>query len=163
VVLEYVTEQLIEDVSGELASGELSRLLRQPLMKAMAKEYVRRSQERLIAAPIVEQLVATHGSTRAAERRLVSLLNPQRQPPVEERGYGPGTLVNLLRLLRGDLRGVALSDFSIRQAYVQDVEVRGTSLAGARLSETVLGEAFGYAMALALSDDGAYLAAGTES
>ena len=163
VVLEYVTEQLIEDVAQELASGELVRLLRQPLMKATAKEYVRRSQERLIAAPIVEQLVATRGSARAAEQRLVGLLDMQRGRPAEEQGYGPGNLVNLLRLLRGDLKGVDLSGLAIRQAYLQDVEAHGASLAGAHLSETVLGEAFGYPTSLALSADGAYLVAGTES
>jgi WD40 repeat protein/transcriptional regulator with XRE-family HTH domain len=163
VVLEFVTDQLIEDVSWELARGELSRVLRQPLMKAMAKEYVRRSQERLIAAPIVAQLVAASGGTRAAEQRLVSLLDQQRGRPVEDQGYGPGNIVNLLRLLRGDLKGVDLSGVAIRQAYLQDVAVHGANLAGSHLSETVLGEAFGYAMALALSADGAYVAAGTES
>ena len=51
VVLEYVTEQLVEDVAQELASGEPDLLLRQPLLKATAKDYVRRSQERLICRP----------------------------------------------------------------------------------------------------------------
>jgi WD40 repeat protein len=46
---------------------------------------------------------------------------------------------------------------------VQDIEAHGASLAGAHLSETVLGEAFGYPTSLALSADGAYLVAGTES
>ena len=163
VVLEYVTEQMIEDVSRELASGELSRLLRQPLVKALAKEYVRRSQERLIAAPIVEQLVATRGSAWAAELRLVGLLDGQRGREMDDQGYGPGNIVNLLRLLRGHLKGVDLSGLSIRQAYVQDVEAQGASLAESHLADTVLGEAFGYPTSLALSADGAYLVAGTES
>jgi len=163
VVLEYVTDQLIEDISQELAGGEVDHLLRQPLLKALAKEYVRRSQERLIVAPIVEQLVATHGSTRAAEQRLLGLLETQRRRPAEDQGYAPGNIVNLLRPLRGDLKGVDLSDLVLRQAYLQDVEAHGASLAGSHLSETVLGEAFGYPTSLALSADGAYLAAGTES
>src|SRR5262249_39695394 len=52
---------------------------------------------------------------------------------------------------------------AIRQAYVQDVEAHGASLAGAYLSETVLGDAFGYPTSPALSADGEYLLAGTES
>ena len=91
----------------------------------------------------------------------MGLLDEQRGRPVEEQGYGPGNLVNLLRLLRGDLKGVDLSGLAIRQAYLQDVEAQGASLAGAHLSETVLGEAFSYPTSLALSADGAYLAAGT--
>ena len=122
---------------------------------------MRRSQERLIGAPLVERLVESCGSARAAEQRLMSLLDRQRGRPVEHQGYGPGNLVNLLRLLRGDLKGIDLSRLAIRQAYLQDVEAQGASLAGAHLSETVLGEAFSYPMALALSADGAYLLAGT--
>jgi hypothetical protein len=76
-VLEYVTEQLIEDVAHELASGEPDRLLGQPLLKATAKDDVRRSQDRLIAAPLVE--------------RLVSPLDKRRGRPMEGQGYGPAT------------------------------------------------------------------------
>jgi len=161
VVLEYVTEQLIEDVAHELASGEADLVLRQPLLKATAREFVRRSQERLIVAPILERLVEARGSAQEAEQRLDSLLDQQRERPMEGQGYGPGNLVNLLRLLRGDLNGVDLSGLAIRRAYLQEVEAHGASLAGAHLSETVLGEAFSYPISLALSADGAYLATGT--
>ena len=161
VVLEYVTDQFVEDVAQELALGELDVLLRQPLLKATGKDYVRRSQERLVAATLLERLVESLGSARAAEQRLLSLLDKQRRRPVEEQGYGPGNLVNLLRLLRGDLRGADLSGLAIRQAYFQEVEAHGATFAGAHLAETVLGEAFSNPMSLALSTDGAYLAAGT--
>jgi hypothetical protein len=164
VVLEYVTEQLIEDVAQELAGGNLAWLLRQPLLKSTAKEYVRRSQERLIAGPILERLVETSGSARAAEQRLVRLLHEQRERPTEGQGYGPGNLVNLLRLLRGDLHGADLSGLTIRQAYLQDIEAHDASLAGAQLSESVVGEAFSYpTSSLELSADGAFLAVGTSS
>jgi WD40 repeat protein/transcriptional regulator with XRE-family HTH domain len=163
VVLEYVVDELVDDVVHELATGELDRLLRQPLVKATAKEYVRRSQERLIATPIVERLVESRGRAWAAEQRLISLLDTQRRRPLEAQGYGPGNIVNLLRLLRGDLKGVDLSGLAIRQAYLQDVEAQCGSLAGARLSETVLGEGFSYPNCVALSADGASLVAGTAS
>src|SRR3712207_6666586 len=80
---------------------------------------------------------------------------------MEDHGYGPGNLINLQRLLRGDLRGVDLSGLAIRQAYLQEVEAQGASLAGAHLTETVLGEAFSYLLSLAVTEDGAHLAAGT--
>jgi len=160
VVLEYVTDQLVEDVTQELASGDLACLLRQPLLKATAKEYVRRSQERLIAAPIVDRLVGDRGSAPAVEQRILSLLDTQRGRPMEDQGYGPGNLVNVLRLLRGDLKDVDLSGLSIRQAYLQDVDAQGASLAKAHLSDSVLGEAFSYPTSLALSADGAFLVAG---
>src|SRR5262249_37826130 len=103
VVLEYVTEELVQDDAHELATGQPDLLLRQPLLKATAKDYVRRSQERLIGAPIVDRLVADRGGAQAAEQCLHELLDGQRGCPGEEQGYGPGNLVNLLRLLRSDL------------------------------------------------------------
>jgi WD40 repeat protein/transcriptional regulator with XRE-family HTH domain len=163
VVFEYVTEQLIDVADQELAVGKLDLLLRQPFLKATAKDYVRRNQERLIVAPLLERLVATSGSTRVAEARLLSLLDQVRARPLDEQGYGPGNLVNLLRLLRGDLRGVDLSGLAIRQAFLQGVEAQDASLAGAHLAEMVLAEAFNYPTSVTLSADGVYLAAGTTS
>src|SRR5262249_25402853 len=126
-----------------------------------AKDYVRRSQERLIATPIVERLVALRGSAQAVEHRVMALLDKHRGRPAAEQGCAPGNLVNLLRLLRGDLKGIDLSGLAIRQAYLQDVEAHAANLAGAHLTETVLAEAFGLATALAMSPDGAYVVAGT--
>jgi WD40 repeat protein/transcriptional regulator with XRE-family HTH domain len=162
VVLEYVTDQLVEDVAQELVLGEPDLLLRQPLLKATAKDYVRRSQERLIGGPILERLRERYGRDGEVERRLVGLLDTRRGRSVEEQGYGPGNVVNLLRLLRGDLRGADLSGLAIRQGYLQDVEAQAASLSGAHLAETVLGEAFNYPTSMpTLSADGSYLAVGT--
>src|SRR5262249_58123722 len=80
--------------------------------------------------------------------------------PSAEQGYGPGNVVNLLRLQRGDLRGLDLSRLALRQVYLADTEAQDASLAGADLAEAVLAEAFGGAVSIALSADGAYLAAG---
>jgi WD40 repeat protein len=161
VVLEFMTSRLVEEVAQELDSGELVTLLHQPLVKATAKDYVRASQEKLIAVPVLERLVAERGGQPAAEQRLVALLDQLREWPFVRQGYGPGNIVNLLRLLRGDLRGADLSDLSIRQAYMQEVEAQDASLARAYLAQCVLAEAFGVPNCVALSADGRYLAIGT--
>ena len=163
VVLEYVTERLVEDIAHELIIGEPDLLLRQPLLNATGKDYVRRGQERLICDPLVERLVEARGSARAAEQRLLGLLTTLRGLSMEGQGYGPGNLVNLLRLLRGDLKGADLSGLAIRHACLQDVDAQGANLATAHLSDTVLGEAFSQPTSLTLSADGAYLAVGTAS
>jgi WD40 repeat protein/transcriptional regulator with XRE-family HTH domain len=162
VILEYATEQLVEEAAREVASGAPTGLLGQPLLRATAKEYVRRSQERLIATPVLDRLVATLGDRRAAERRLVGLLDELRRRPQEEHGYGPGNVVNLLRLLRGDLRRVDLSALTIRQAYLRDVDAQDANLAGAHVSECAWPEAF-HQVTVALSPDGAHLLAGTST
>jgi hypothetical protein len=60
-------------------------------------------------------------------------------------------VVNLLRLLRGDLRGLDLSRLTIRQAYLAQVEAQDASLAGSQFAEAVVGEAFSAPLSLALS------------
>jgi hypothetical protein len=85
VVLEYVTDLLVEDVSQEIASGEPVVLVEQPLIKAQAKDYVRESQERLIGASILQQLSARQGKDGAAQRPL-RLLQHWRVPPPAEQG-----------------------------------------------------------------------------
>jgi WD40 repeat protein/transcriptional regulator with XRE-family HTH domain len=163
VVLEYVTEQLVEAAVQEVRFGELEQLVAQPLVKATAPDYVRRGQEQLIAAPVLDRLVATYGSPRRVEQRLLELLDDFRHQPSQEQGYGPGNLVNLLRLLRDDLRQVDLSGLEIRQAFLQGLEAQGASLANSHLDQVVLAEAFKYPTSVTLSADGAYLVAGTSA
>jgi hypothetical protein len=56
-----------------------------------------------------------------------------------------------------------LSRLTIRQASLAPVNVRDTSLADSELTDCVLAEAFSLPVSLALSGDGALLAAGTTS
>src|ERR1700682_3588925 len=46
VVLEYVTDHLVEEVSEEITRGRPVLLVDQPVIKAQAKDYVRQAQER---------------------------------------------------------------------------------------------------------------------
>jgi WD40 repeat protein/transcriptional regulator with XRE-family HTH domain len=163
VILEYVTERLVDAVTSELTSGQLRVLKTLPLIKATAKDFVRRNQERLIGAPILERLLRQHRSNGAVEQHLIQAIERLRGEPLNEQGYAPGSLVNLLRLLRGDLRGVDLSGLFIRGAYLQEVNAQGASLAGASLAESVLASAFDEPVAVALDRDGEWLAVGTLS
>jgi WD40 repeat protein/DNA-binding XRE family transcriptional regulator len=160
VVLEYVTDCLVEAVVEEITSGQPALLVEQALIQAQARDYLRQTQERLIGAPILERLKMRQGQDEV-EQRMLMLLEGWRGRPVLEQGYGPGNLVNLLRLLRGDLRGLDLSRLAIRQAYLAQVDAQDARLAGTHLAETVLAEAFGFPGSVALSYDGALLAAGT--
>jgi hypothetical protein len=68
----------------------------------------------------------------------------------------------LLRL-QGGLRNADLSRLSIRQAYLQEIDAQDASLAGAELIEVVLAESFYFPASIAISGDGALLAAGTST
>jgi WD40 repeat protein/transcriptional regulator with XRE-family HTH domain len=160
MVLEYVTDRLVENVAEEILSSQPVVLFEQPLIKAQAKDYVRQMQERIIGTPILQRLSA-RDTDAATESRLLALLAAWRDRSQTEQGYGPGNVVNLVRLLRGDLRNMDLSQLTLRQVYLQGVDAQSASLVRAQLIGAVLDEAFTYASAVALTTDGALLVAGT--
>jgi WD40 repeat protein/transcriptional regulator with XRE-family HTH domain len=162
VVLEYVTDRLVDEVADEIGRGEPLQLVAQPLIKAQAKEYVRQTQERLIGGPILERL-NTRANGGQAQQLLLALLAGWRARSPAEHGYGPGNVVNLLRLRRGNLCNLDLAHLELRQAYLAGVDAQDASLAGANLAEAVLAEAFTFPMCVALSGDGASLVAGTST
>jgi hypothetical protein len=160
VVLEYATAQLIADVADEIQQGKLSRLIEHALELATAREYVRQTQERLIVTPLLESLRSAYPMRGAIEAHLLALLDQQRERADYAQGYGPANLLALLCKLRGHLRGLNLSHLSLRGAYLQGVEMQDTTLAGARLGETVFTEAFDAPWVVAISPNGDYRVAG---
>src|SRR3989442_13445047 len=63
VVLEYVTELLVEPVSEQVQHAEWEHLISYALEQAQAKEYVRQAQERLLVAPVLLRLQASYRQT----------------------------------------------------------------------------------------------------
>ena len=161
VILEFLTDQLVEAVRRELNEGDPQLLRSHALVQATAKDYVRYSQELLIIRPLIEPVVGVPGHAETLERQLLMLLTFWREQPRSEQGYGPGNVVNLLRSLRGELRGLDLTRLVIRQAYLAEVEAQDARLSDAELADTVLAEAFHFPGSVALSSDGTLVVAGT--
>jgi hypothetical protein len=74
VVMEYITERLIEAVCEEIQTGNIHLLNSHALMKAQAKEYVRNSQVRLILGEVLEKLEQRLGNREAVIARLTEVL-----------------------------------------------------------------------------------------
>src|SRR5260370_405201 len=55
----------------------------------------------------------------------LALLEGWRNRPEAEQSYGPGNVVNLLRLQRGDLRGLNLAHLALPQAYLAEAAGAG--------------------------------------
>src|SRR5437667_282136 len=142
VVMEYVTARLIVEVTSEIKQGRCSRLVEHGLELAPCKDYVRQTQQRLIVAPILAGLRSSYPLRTALEEQLLALLDEQRERADDAQGYGPANLLALLRELRGHLRGLDLSQLSLRGVYLQGVEMQDTTLSGATLQETVFNQSF---------------------
>src|SRR5579864_4696169 len=141
VVMEYVAARLIAEVTSEIKQGRFSRLVEHGLELAPSKEYVRQTQQRLIVAPILAGLRNSYPLRTEIEEQLLALLFQQRERADDAQGYGPANLLALLRELRGHLRGLDLSQLSLRGASLQGVEMQDTTLSEATLRDTTFTEA----------------------
>jgi WD40 repeat protein/transcriptional regulator with XRE-family HTH domain len=159
VVLEYVTTVLIEETSLEIRQPTLNLLIEHGLEQANAREYVRQAQERLLLVPILASLQRASRRRMEVEEQLSTLLDQLRQRADYAQGYGPANLIALLRLLRGHLCGLDLSQLSIRGAYLQGIEMQDANLAEALMRECVWTENFNAITAVAISRCGQYWAA----
>jgi len=173
VLIEYLTEQLIEQVTAELRqqldaaeqanplsdhSLESALVNRFALLQADAKEAVRQSQWRLILQPVAQQLSAQFGRAglaRRANRWLAQLRATWSHRP----GYLTGNLINLLQALAIELHGFNFAGLTVWQADLRGVTLHACDFTGADLARSVFMDNFGLINTIAISPDGALLAA----
>ncbi len=161
MVLEYLTDQLIEIAAAELQSGNLDVLHRHALLKAQSKEYLRRSQIRLLVEPIVHRLERQLAHIDLSDHLL--LLVQQLQTQIGRRpSYAGGTLLNLMILQKTDLTGVDLSGICLWQVDLQHTSLVKANLSQADLTGTTFRQTFGRLETLVASPDGRWLAGGGE-
>jgi WD40 repeat protein len=160
VIMEYITDRLIDQVYHEIISGAISVFQSHALIKAQAKEYIRASQSRLILKPVAEQLLAALGQA-GLEARLKAILESLRQAGPRQPGYAGGNVLNLLLHLQIKLRDYDFSGLAIRQAYLAGLHVPDLNVAGAHLAGALFTDTFGPTFSVAFSPNGKVLAAGT--
>jgi WD40 repeat protein len=159
VVMEYVTDFLLEQICEELETQELNLFISHALIKAQAKDYVRDSQTRLILAPLVERLICRFRSKKEVEYQLQGILFKLRSEFPTTVGYAAGNMIDLLRQLQINLSGYDFSYLSIRQAHLQDINLHRVNLAHSELIKSTFTQTFGSILSVAFSPDDRLLAA----
>jgi WD40 repeat protein len=162
VVLEYATARLIAEMASAIEQGQLARLIEHRLVLASTKEYMWQTQQRLIVDPLLEQLRNVYQGRDEVEQRLLVLLDQLRERADYAQGYGPANIISLLRTQRGHLRGLDLSQLTIRGVALQGVEMQDAALAGASVPDTTFTEVFDAIWAVATSLNGRYWAAASK-
>lgn len=163
VVMEFITDRFIERLTEEIQHLETTTLCQYALSDALAKDYIRISQERIFVIPCLDRLRKMYYQPSLLDTHFKQLLEALRQIPMERQGYGPANVLALLRSLHGHLRNLDLSGLVLRRAYLQGVEMQHTSLKEAVLRETLFTEAMQLVTSVAVSRDGSTWAAGSDT
>ncbi|MBW4595641.1 MAG: hypothetical protein KME46_22720 [Brasilonema angustatum HA4187-MV1] len=160
VVMEYVTNRLIEQVCEEIVTQNIDLSRCHALMKATAKDYIRDIQVRLILQPVIDGLLTVLRSKRNLENQLTQILARLREESPLEQSYTAGNIVNLLCHLEIDLSGYDFSHLTVWQADLRCVNLHSTNFCHANLAKSVFAETFSAMLSVAFSPDGKFLATG---
>ncbi|MEM9004378.1 MAG: NB-ARC domain-containing protein [Cyanobacteria bacterium P01_F01_bin.86] len=158
VVMEFITDQLIHQVSQELTTQSVSSFRQFALIKAQAREYVRESQVRLILQPVLDELTPHEGTVPALQHHLMELLEQARGQATRHAGYLAGNSINLLRQLGVALSGCDFSHLPIWQANLQGLTLQNIDFTAADLAKSLFTQRFGGILSVAFSPDQTQLA-----
>ncbi len=176
-VMEYITEHLIDRAIDELAhviqgsgtklgaiapdhvSTPCSFLRTHALIQAQTQDYVREAQTRLILQPVGDRLLALVPAATIATQ-LRQLLVNLREQSLQQMGYLPGNVLNLLCQIGIDLTNWDFSGLAIRNAYLREVPLHRVNFADADFTQSIFKETFSQVLCVAFSPDGTYLATG---
>jgi WD40 repeat protein/transcriptional regulator with XRE-family HTH domain len=160
VVMEYVTDRLIERMCEEISTQQISLFDSHALVKAQVKTYVRNSQVRLLLRPVVERLQAIF-TKEELEERLKYILAFSREKHAFKPSYLGGNEINLLCHFGWKLSSFDFSHLMIRQAYLQGMELQDVNFTNSNLADSVFTETFALILTVAFSPDDKLLAIGT--
>ncbi|MEO0516957.1 MAG: NB-ARC domain-containing protein [Cyanobacteria bacterium P01_A01_bin.116] len=163
VVMEYVTEHLIEQICEESLQTRVNTLNTHALIKTQTKDYCRNTQVRLILQPIAEQLVGELGSPVAVGQCLEQLLEILRALPPGQPGYAGGNIFNLLWQLKLDISHYDFSHLAVWQAYLPGPNLQQANFAHSDLTRSIFSQTLGSFLCAAFSPDSVLLATGIDN
>ncbi|MEL6927111.1 MAG: NB-ARC domain-containing protein [Cyanobacteria bacterium J06600_6] len=160
VVMEYLTDRLVENICEEIIELQPQLLLSHALIQATAKDYVRDNQIRLILQPIIDWLSLLLRNKQNIARHLEQILLALQKKFAQDKSYGAGNIINLLTYLEIDLTGYDFSNLCVWQADLRQVQLHRVNFHNADLAKSLFAENFGGIWSVAFSPDGQYIAAG---
>jgi WD40 repeat protein len=163
VVMEYVTEKLVEQVATELTTTELSLFLQYALVKTTVKNYVRESQIWLIVQPIAHKFRQTFNLLASLEQQILCMISVLRQLETQTSSYGAGNLINLCCYLELDLASYDFSGLTICHAYLQEMRLHRVNFANANFAQSVFMQTLGSVLSVNFSPDSELLVTGDAS
>lgn len=166
VVMEYITERLIETVCREITIKEMDVLNRHTLIKAEANDHIKNTQILLILKRVIHKLL-TVSDQESVRQQLTEMLSALRSRSSREHsvsnkdrksmqieGYAGSNILNLLNQLQSDASDYDVSNLLVWQAYLQGLNLAGVKPTSINLAESVFTQSFGAIFAVDFSPDG---------
>lgn len=159
VVMEHVTDALVQQVANELVNREINVLGSHALLKTTVKEYISETQRRLILAGVVTQLQTILGIPAQIEARLQDVLTLLQSESASQI-YAAGNLFNLCCHLQIDLTGYDFSNLTLCHANLSAISLHRVNFAGSKFIRSTFTQTLGGILSVAFSPDSNKLALG---
>ncbi len=165
VVLEFAIDLIIQQACEALDPNHENQILgsilqRHALLKAQAKDDIRKTQAALVLQPIVNELLVSLGTRAAIAAHLKQVLKMLQSQGGHQPGYLAGNLLNLLGYLQADLTSCDFSHLTIWQADFQNTALRQVDFTEADLSRSIFAHVIPPTPTIAFSPDGRSLLTG---
>ncbi|NUN66390.1 NACHT domain-containing protein [Pseudanabaena biceps] len=158
MVMEYVTERLIELTCQEIITESPQYLLTHALVQAQSKDYIRDSQIQLIVQPILQRLQTCLGSTDQLAHKFGRLIIKLQNELIASDNYGGANLIYLLVHLGTDLTGYDFSRLTIRDCDLRSLNLHLVNFTQSHFRDCLFAATFGGITSVAFSPDGLALA-----
>jgi WD40 repeat protein len=162
VLMERITERLIQRASDEIKSGQFETLKTHALVKAIVSDDIRVFQQRLLMQPLITRLMLEFTCLPSLKHHLQKLLSTLKNQSVLGTGYTAGNLINILCALDPDLSEYDFSNLVIAQAYLTHATLQRTNFSSSTFRQTAFITTISSITAIAFSPDGQLLVTGEE-
>ncbi|MDF5718533.1 MAG: WD40 repeat domain-containing protein, partial [Rhizonema sp. NSF051] len=151
VVMEYIIEELIEQVTQDIYAQETGTLNKYALTQVQIPDYIRNAQIQFILQPIAETLLTYWVNKQIIQNYFNQLLSQLKSSTPPKPGYAAGNIINLLQQLEIELNNYDFSKLTIWQANLQGINLQQTNFANSDLSQSVFTQTLGSTFAAKFS------------
>jgi WD40 repeat protein len=155
----YITDDFIDKISEEIINNIIKLLNTHALLKALAKDYIREVELRLIVNPIINLLTIRLGNKDHIEQKLKQIILILQNNFPGKAGYAAANIFHLLCQLNTDLTAYNFSNLSFHQTHFQGVNLYNTSFVNSNIFKSTFTQIFSSIPSVVFSFDTQLLAA----
>lgn len=160
VLIEYVTEVLIEIFHQEIVDERYEILSSHSIINALEKDYIRDTQIRLILNPLYERLISTLRKPKKISDKFNKILYRSRGERQGIPDYIAGNILNFVVQTEIDPATVNFSHSYITRGYLQGAHLYNVDLSYCHIEQTIFTQTFSSILSVSLHKNGNLLATG---